>query len=516
MQLEDKDRNVIPRWRDFRTTIAIGELDTSGEAIQGVEFSEEDALASKIRDWEANKTVPFASDLVSAAFTLGRYEEAADAAAFLLSLDDGVPEAARSLAKRLVSPEPGGNRLSASEAICDPEPQRVRELIRTLRHRLRDEPRNTVAYVDLARAYTLLDHRSQARRSIEMALKLSPENRFVLRSAARFYIHSGDLDTAHKLLRRAEATKFDPWLLAAEISVASAAEHPARFAKTGLRLLADDAHAPLEVNELASALATLEMESGKSRDARKLFRRALISPTENSVAQIEWASRRIAGLDFVNSADFENVPRIYEARAWEHLGIGEWDKALKNAWNWFYDQPFSSRPADLGSYIASALLGDYRQGAELAKGGLVANPHDPTLLNNLAFCYASSGRVKEAAEVFGRIDLLNLPAKLQVPVTATSGLIAFRSGRVAEGRAKYLKAIELAERGGKELQAMAAIYYAREEKLAKTLDAVKARERVLNEIENLESARVRTVFERELGEGTEATREATKSGEMQV
>lgn len=303
----------------------------------------------KVPYWEVNRTIPFASDLLSAAFTLGKHKEAAEAARFLLSQSEGVPAAARALAWRVLNRgEAGAERLSASEELIKPEKDSVRGIIRDLRGRLREEPRNTIAYVDLARAYTLLDNKEQAKRAIEMALRLSPENRFVLRSAARFFIHLDEPDIAHRLLRRAEATRFDPWLLSAEIAVASAAENSARFAQAGVRLLADDTHASSEVTELSSALATLQMENGKTQNARKLFRKALISPTENSVAQIERASRWISGLDFIRSADFEDVPRIYEARAWEHLTVGEWAKALEHTWNWFYDRSFLKSPLSGG------------------------------------------------------------------------------------------------------------------------------------------------------------------------
>ena len=36
-----------------------------------------------------------------------------------------------------------------------------------------------------------------------------PENRFVLRSIARFYVHIGDVDLAHDIIRKTNLTKYD-------------------------------------------------------------------------------------------------------------------------------------------------------------------------------------------------------------------------------------------------------------------------------------------------------------------
>ncbi len=56
-----------------------------------------------------------------------------------------------------------------------------------LRKRLHSYPENAIAWIDLARAYTILGHIDAGRRAIKIALSLTSENRFVLRSAARFF-----------------------------------------------------------------------------------------------------------------------------------------------------------------------------------------------------------------------------------------------------------------------------------------------------------------------------------------
>jgi hypothetical protein len=61
------------------------------------------------------------------------------------------------------------------------------------------------------------------------ALQLAPQNRHVLRSAARLFLHVGDPECAHDLVARNDATKNDPWLIAAEIAIAYLLIAPSRF-----------------------------------------------------------------------------------------------------------------------------------------------------------------------------------------------------------------------------------------------------------------------------------------------
>lgn len=463
----DKDRNVIPRWRDFQTTVAIGEIGSSDDFQSQWDVSGADSLIPKLWAWQTHKSVPFAADLVASAFVLERYAEAAEAARFILEQRDGVTNSLREVAYQVLNPSSDTDRLAALQQLYDPEPQQIRSRIHRLRVRLYDEPRNAISYVELARAYILLNQKEPAKQAMRMALKLAPTNRFVLRSASRLFLHTEDKDEAHQVLRSAESTRFDPWLISAEIAVASAADRTPRFAKSGQRMIVDFSDSPFEITELASALATLELHNGRSRDARKLYKKALIRPTENSLAQIEWASRRIAGLDFVESTKIE-VPRNYEASAWEHFENGNWEESFNQAWKWFYDQPFSSRPGQFGSHIASGILEDYNQAERLIKQSLRTNPKDGLLLNNLAFTYASIGRIKEAQKALSSIGQLKSGTSLEVTVKATHGLIAFRSGRYSEGRSLYLEAIEESKRYVRAFQSLAALYYAREEILADT------------------------------------------------
>lgn len=312
-------------------------------------------------------------------------------------------------------------------------------MIQQLRRKLSDHPRNAIRWIDLALEHTVLGNPKQAARAMSIAMNLAPEDRFVLRAASRFYVHRGELDRAHGLLIRADSTRVDPWLVAAEIATASAADVKAKHIKVGRAMIENRKFHPRQVSELASALGTLEHETGGRRKSRRLFSKALEDPTENSVAQAEWAFNN-EGV-WIADVDTRRVKRLFEAQACAKLVSGEWAESLDQSLKWLSDQPFSSRPAQLASYIASSILENYDKAVEILDKARKPNPRDPGLLNNLAFAYASQGRIDLAEAALSEIGDANLDERERIVVTATKGMIAFRRGKSDEGRTLYHEAI---------------------------------------------------------------------------
>ena len=213
-------------------------------------------------------------------------------------------------------------------------------------------------------------------------------------------------------------------------------------------------------------MGTLELEAGNRRFARKFFKLSLEDPTDNSVAQAEWADERDK-LSLV-SADALKLPGTFEARSKFHFREGKFREAVRDAWTWLRDEPFSREPAVWGSYVASSATEDHGEAAAMLNVALIANPTDVVLLNNLAFCYATTGDLTKAKDYLARAKA-NVPDDRQGSVlAATSGLIKFREGDFEKGRELYNVAVDFfRSRGAKRLAAMAALMLAREEKLAR-------------------------------------------------
>jgi tetratricopeptide (TPR) repeat protein len=451
---------MLPRWRDFLTTVALRELEREPK-----DFSLHDewrrSLAEKQADWAENPTPWHAADFVAASFVFGQSHLSSAAAQHLLKTK-GLPSPAMELARKVV--EGTVDEVSIPNMGALEGPKLYREIHR-LKMRTIQEPRNAIVWVDLARAYTLAGEAELARREMQVACALSPDNRFVLRSAARLHVHQGNVLEAHRILTRSVATRHDPWLMAAEVGVASSAGIGPMSVRPGRSVIESGNHPALSLTELSSALASLELGSGKVNRARKLFRQSLESPTENSLAQAEWASEQIPGFE-VNVDEFQ-VPRRFEAEAWQSLWGGNWERALDSALCWLQDQAFSSRAAMLASYISSALFQDYQRSVRLLTTALVRNPRHPGITNNLAFALANQGKLDEAQGYLSSLEGTSPGDTNAITLRATQGLVMFRRGEATEGRRLYEEAIAKARQYSlQKYVALACIYLAREELLA--------------------------------------------------
>ena len=458
----DKDRKVVPRWRTLDITLRHGELNST--APPRAQKVTSDFLAQKLMDWRRHQTVGHAADLVGAALTLGREREVTGAARFLLQNDLRVSSWARELAEQAL-------KTPANVETVPPKPEALEKgafyaRVRDFRRLLRAEPRDPITWVELSRTYAILGLGEQAARSMTVALQLAVNNRFVLRSASRLWIHLEDPEKAHDIIVRSDRTTHDPWLLAAEIAVGSVAGRKPKFIKAARRMLTDRRFSPIHISELASAVATLELGSGSVKKPRQLFNLSLKRPTENSIAQAAWASRQNSSIRLNDK--YLDLPNTFEARSWSFYLQSQWKQSIKECQLWQFDQPFSSRPSVQGSYVSAVALEDYRTSAWFARRGLMANPEDFTLLNNLAFACINRGDIKSAEEALARVDrLLQLSDREQAVLQATRGFLKFRTGNVAIGRQLYLdarsKARKIQAHDGGRLLALASVFHAIEE-----------------------------------------------------
>jgi Flp pilus assembly protein TadD len=471
------DRRVVPRWRQSLTTIATREVSNPGPASEP-DAARYDFLATKLDALKRHRTTMFAADAVTSGLVLGRFAEVADAARQLIAAKDA-PAPAKRLARIVLGieqPAPGDEQIELLPA--EPPASAIHRL-RTL---LRDEPRNALMWVDLARAYASTGLSQKADHSMSNALALAPNNRFTLRSASRLYVHTGNLERAHEVLRGSDALLSDPWLMAAEVAVATLRDVGPQSARRGRDLLRRSVLPPFHLAELRAAFGTLEILNGAQRRGRRLFKEALEDPTDNAVAQAEWASRQI-GEFHLESKDLK-TPRSFEARAWEASWQSKWAVALEQAKAWALDEPFSVDPGMLASFLAALVFEDYAESEALVRAALLANPTNVPLKNNLIYALANGGNLKEATQEYGAIDQNRLSAPERVFWLATGGLLEFRQGNLAGGRALYTAASESALAIGLARQgALAAGFLAREELLAGTADAKSAAATALPRLE---------------------------------
>lgn len=439
--LAGRTRHVIPRWRSVRRTVEAGEFQQRLSSRPSPSQSD-DVLADVERRWKETKDQVSAAELVSAGLILGRREHVRDAATFLASV--GQNELLRGLGVRALDD-------SQVAGLRDPtRPAQGETFERHLRRQLHQDrlnstldPRNALTWATMARRYTMLGQRVQADRALTVALSFAPSSRYVHRIATRFYVHIGEPERAYRLLQGFGRTQTDPWLLAAFLAVANLADLPTGTLRPARRIISESDFRPIEKAELASELGTMEMRAGQDRRARQLFRQSLERPTDNSLAQAEWASHHLAQLEVPLD---DETPFAAEARALSAAEGGEWEDALVQAKNWLDDQPFDERAAIHGSFVAAVALERWDDSIAIARAGLRSSPRHPLLVNNLAFALIQDGNLDEAERVLRTADRSTASPHDLVSLKATEGLLALRRGESPIGRTLYREAIASAHK----------------------------------------------------------------------
>ncbi|MBK8096050.1 MAG: hypothetical protein IPK26_03035 [Planctomycetes bacterium] len=222
-----------------------------------------------------------------------------------------------------------------------------------------------------------------------------------------------------------------------------------RFSGEAKALIAKADSIGFDESELAAALGTIELEHGNPKRARRLLRAALVSPAENAIAQVSWANRRRgASIDLPKEVAMQH--RCFEALAWDSAHNGNVEVAIENCRLWLSEEPFSVKPAILGSFfgVVSGLC--LESAADIAANGVAANPNHALMANNLVVALLEVGRLQEAEAKLSRIRRRGLSPEMLVTLQATEGLLAFRGGRPAEGDALYRSAIDRATALGDE------------------------------------------------------------------
>jgi len=428
----NRHRVLIPRWRPLAVTIRSGELFAPAfKDASGVSSGIPQELLERVERWRLQPDLVAAAELLESAIIHGKEGEAAPAARLLARPSSGATDLVREQAQHVLSRvDPKAFDAKAPIVVED------RSIWRT---RTKENPRDALAWVELALLQVYSRRLDAAERSMRVALQIAPENRHVLRAAVRLFHHIDETDRGLQLIRKSSATPTDPWLMAAEIALATRLEKPSQFMKKGLALLAEGRHRPRQITELAGAAATTISLDGNRKRGRRLFKDSLADPTGNSVAQAQWAEQSFDE-ELIAKGRLERMWDAKEARAIQSFEAGEFEEALRLAREWISDERFSSRGYRLGAAAASALDNPKRI-EEFSRTGLGYEPKSGQLLNSLAFSLALQGFYDEAGRTLREIRSESEDRSILLVSEANRGLIAMRQGDLAKGDELYRKAI---------------------------------------------------------------------------
>ena len=449
-------RRAIPRWRDSQ--IALSGLEVNGltkanEKIEKSSIDWQSTLEKRLITWDENPVIGVASEAISLMPFLTK-EQVLQLKPVVKSLEglDALPFAIEQMVQKYF-------HTSLETASQEPNIS-----IPKLRRHTSEYPHDAIAWLDLARQMTALGKKRAALRAVQVAVNLAPCSRFIVRSAARFFVHIESPDVALRLLRRTEGLRVDPWLLAAEISISSIEGRTSQHIKTARQLIEKSGLHPAHLTELAAVLATTELQSGKRSHARKLFDVALLYPNDNVIAQAEWSAQEM-DLTFNARSEWIDAPLSFEARALRLGEAGDFEASVREAHVWFKDEPFSSRPPMIASFIES-ILGHYDKGIETLRAALISNPNDTGLLNNLFYCLVEKGELDAAIKVFQSIATVDKNPSFHT--LANMGMLLARIDRVDQAFGFYEQAISGFRKLGEHSSAdMATVCLAREAYLAR-------------------------------------------------
>jgi hypothetical protein len=355
------------------------------------------------------------------------------------------------------SPEPSGFSLNDTVDIHDAA---ARHEIHRLRKQLAANPARPFCWSELARHFLIVGEQEKAKRSILAALKLAKHNAYLTRAATRLFVHIHEPDRALSLLRSNPSMTIDPWLLAAEIATSTVLSKQSRFINEAKRLIKSNLFEANQISELASAVGTVELDHGSIKRAKEWFTQSLLAPTDNSLAQAQWATEQDTKILIPEAA--WQTPASYEAKTLASRQTRKWNKALQSCAAWLTDEPFSLRPALMGSYLGFRPE-SYAMAEQFASAGLRCDSTNIGLLNNRAVARAYQGKIHEAfADVQTALEYSS--GRNNPHLMATLGLIAFRSGLTDLGRENYKLSIAwFSHSKERESVAVATLHLLREE-----------------------------------------------------
>ena len=432
-------RRLIPKWRPVATTLNEPEAGFHKEPSRDVFLGDMAELHRAITQWRLERTPGFLGDVLSFSVHRELIPRILEVGAEARKLSAAMTPVQSLLMDELNRTDGDMNQLAASVLDISLEAHPFQQSIRRLRSLLRSRPDSALALLDMAQLQSAMGKSKAAERSILTALNLAPNNRTVIRTAARYWVHAGNAERAHQMLRRHQRTHADPWLMASEIAIADLIGTPSIFLSKGRRFLIDNkSFNNAHLTELSGAIAAEELKSGSLKKARDAQRKALLAPNDNMISQA------VENLQLFNIV--LEGPQIERALANSHEAqlLKAWvdrkpDLAEIHAKAWHGEEPFSSRPIQFLSLLY-LYRGEYEKSEQWLTAGLVADPQDRGLQVNLAFLKAHAGQEDQVLAILRKLHT-HYPEESEGYARAITGLLKYSQGHFEVGDRMYGDAV---------------------------------------------------------------------------
>lgn len=427
-------RRIVPRWRSSMVSASLSDSSPLRQKAKPLTSENEGELiedvTNRMNAWAQSPSLGVAADLLNFSHVPELKDLLRGPAEFVMNNKEALSPQLCLLANTVL-----GTSSYPLELIHSPRVEIAR-----LRQQLQLNPRDSLALIDMARIYAISGQNKQAGRAVRIAVSLQPDNRFILRSAARFFLHDGDPDHALGILKKSSRTQDDPWLLASMIAIETIKDKPPQFFKRAKIMIENRRFLPIHIAELSGALATVHLNNGEVKFAKKMFNSSLGNPNDNAVAQAVWAANEFS-IPINIQQEWLTGRFSSEANYYTNERLADYSAALGAAMEWFDDEPFSSRPLKAGTF-AAAILGEYQIAENLSRKSLQLDAEDGETKNNLVFSLASQDKLDESIKLIN--EIIHAEGKDEKGISghtlANLGLISYRSGDSEMGRKFYERA----------------------------------------------------------------------------
>jgi|GEM_PF-6605737 len=429
-------RRVLPqleRTSVYKDTVALPTLSDLSKLnwMRPIVQLKDESLNDKLIEWRKSKDHNLAGNILSQAITLNRIEEFSEVSSYLLKK----------------YPADDIYNLLFKKGLVD---LNIDQRIKYNHEKLALEPEDAITWTDQAINYMLINDRDEAIKSIESAISIEESMGFVVRNAARIFNLTGDNSRAIKLLKKSEYYRHDPQILSAEIALSQVENRKTTGAEIGDKLLKDNRYNHREKSELASTLGTIEFFKDNFKRSEQLFDLSLIDPNKNSFAQSLWYKKRE-----ILPQQFKAYTDSSEIQTHKHSKNNDFQNALVHSFRWMKEEPYSTRPYRVSSYIQGAIFGKHNEAFDLIKigtesqkqikGDNYSHNEEMGFNNDMAYHLLKANRVLEAKNYLEPLlKLKDSPEKLNdlgYVILATLGLYAYKINDSELGKKLYRKTI---------------------------------------------------------------------------
>jgi tetratricopeptide (TPR) repeat protein len=417
-----KHQHVVPRWLGYKKSIELNELGQLSSvplaAVQAEQFRNE------IIEFQDSQSHRHGADLFER-LLLANQDDLAQQIAPVIVAEKRLAEPIRNLARETLTKK--------GQALAEATNE---EMIRVHKRLLRDQPRNGIRWVELARLYAIKRQHAKAYDALHVAIGLNPQDRYTVRSLIRFLLHINESKEASNVLGSNINSIKDPWLKGIGLSAlmiagrspkAQLAGSPASFGKGQV----------FENSEFLAACGMLLLENGKDKNAKTYFRTAWGDPSANVTTHAEWLTRTL--LPDLRSDALSLKRKTSEAKAGEAYSRADWSRMIEEVNEWILEEPYSAKPF---RFLAQAcnIRGKFEEAIDWIKKIEKIGRCDFGAKISKLYALLCLKRTVEAEEMLVEFDIESLVRSDKVLILANLGLLFIQKGSPDEGLSLYKRA----------------------------------------------------------------------------